>query len=261
MKRVALLCMVPLAVTAFPVDAGVEFVDASGDVTVVSDGRVASRSRDDGTIHVMNARKGRITVIYPERERYARASVQAYCQALEDLQTQAMARLSEEERRMMEQFMEMARGDSGGAAGSTPEVTVRHGGTGGKVAGYNTEHYSVYVDGDLYEELWITGDKKLLSEFGDYQALVELGEKLSACVTGAVGVHTRTEPERSEPYKELMRKGWELKTVGHAAGQAESEQIRQIRIRDIPDSRFEAPSAYREISMGEMIQMQQDLER
>ena len=148
-----------------------------------------------------------------------------------------------EQRKMMEQM----RGK--GSQGSQPEVIVEKMGDGGTIAGFKTLKYKVLVDGELFEEVWLTNDSALMKEF---KPLIQLLQKFSSC-TGDIGIEAA--PEKSPEYQKIMEMGFELKSVQYEYGTPDPEtDVVELEKTDIPDKEFEIPPEYKQRSFSEVME-------
>jgi hypothetical protein len=174
--------------------------------------------------------------------------VDDYCHAIKRMQDEVKAKMSPEQRQMMEQFM----GQMAGKA-TKHKISVKDQGRGESMLGYPTRHYTVYVDGQPHEELWLTGDKGLLASAGDYKKLMKMTAKLSSCIASNIGGAGSVPVEESAAYQQLMEKGWELRSVTHMMGVKQTHQVKSIEKRDIPKSQFMPPAGYRKVGLETMM--------
>ncbi|MFA9461939.1 DUF4412 domain-containing protein [Thiohalorhabdus sp. Cl-TMA] len=243
-----------LALAAWPAQAGMEIIGEEGMTTLISEGQLKSMGQgpNDPT-HIFDVNEGRVTLVYPAEEVYASGTPEEYCQALKGLQEDMEKRMTEEERRMVEEFKRGLREKTK----RNPEVRVEPRGGGGQVAGFGTQHYAVYVDQQLTEEVWLSDEEALMREFGDYQKLMDMTSRISRCISSTMGIAGGS-LEEQKAYQELMEKGVELKSVEHTDGVSQTEQVQDIVRRDIPASTFEPPEGFKETSIKEVMLAEQE---
>ncbi len=110
------------------------------------------------------------------------------------------------------------------------------------------------VDGDLYQENWLTTDPTFAKEFALDKAS-EVMSRVSSCAESedSGGGHGKGVDE-AEVYRKLYQQGWPLKAVAYKDGKArpKSETVK-IEKRDIPDKDFLPPKDYRKASLAEVM--------
>lgn len=230
---------------------GFVLTETDGSRTLMSEGRITSISDDPMEERmILHLGEGVLTVLDPEERTAARGTIDQYCAAMKrmaDRMAQSMKRMKEQ---MKAQGMsDMSLPVPGGEA-SVEEVRVERAGSGGNIAGYATQKFRVYADGDLYEELWVATDKGLLREVSDMEALA----RFSGCASRMMGGET---VESSAEYKRLMQSGWVLKSIEHDNGYSEvMVEVKAIDEKSIPDTEFEIPAGYEETSLDRLFGMQ-----
>ncbi len=225
---------------------GYLITDADGARAMVSNGKIKSVAgdTDDETV-IMDLKKGEIIMLDDSKKTATRTSIDDFC-AMMDQVGSAMAQA-------MEQFREQS-GGSGqfeipGLDSGPGDVRVEKSGPGGAIAGYDTQKFRVFADGELYEELWITTDKKLIAEAGGLDKIA----RFEKCANQAMG---QASVESHPDYISLITSGWLLKSVSHEDGVPETMvDVRSIESRKISDSEFAIPGDYRQVGFEEMLQM------
>ena len=115
------------------------------------------------------------------------------------------------------------------------------------------KQYQVWVNGELKEEKWISTKIKPTDE-------IDL-EKLEKFQKAMGGPEAEESYESSPEYMHLMEIGAEMKTIGYHEGGSEITEMKKIEEKEIPDSEFEVPKGYRKISLFELHQLQETMER
>ncbi|KPV40558.1 hypothetical protein AN478_05065 [Thiohalorhabdus denitrificans] len=243
-----------LALAAWQAQAGLEIVGEEDTTTLVSEGQLKSEARGpEDVTHIFDVNAGTITLVHPTEGIHATGTPADYCQALKELQEEMEADLTEEERRMVEEFKRGLREQTK----ENPEVRVEERGPGEQVAGYGTRHYRVLVDDQLTEEVWLSNDPSLLGEFGDYGKLIDMTTEVSRCVSDTMGIAGGSLEEQAA-YQDLMRKGIELKSTEHSDGQTATERVQAVRERNIPAEVFRPPEDSREATIKEVMRAAQE---
>jgi hypothetical protein len=248
MKKILLGTLLILLCPAFAT-AGVVLTDISGDKTYISDGRLKYESKE-GQTQIFLTQKEEIILIDNERQVYARGTVDDFCRLGKDLMESAMAGMSPQEREMMKQFM----AGSQSAPKAEPAVSVSRQGSGGKIAGLDTEKYRVNVDGEPYAELWLSKDRALMQELGGLQKLLALAAEMGACMEAGTGMSISVDPENTPEYQALYREGYPLKVVSLQGTAPEvDEEVAQVEEKSLSDEEFQAPAGYRSLSFSDFI--------
>lgn len=235
----ALLCMV------MPADADWVMLEQNGDKTLISNGRLKGTS--EGVSWIFNGPKKEMIFIHDGQNFYWRGTVDDYCSSSAAMLEQMMKGMPEEQRKMMEQMM--AKGNQ--SAGH--KVAVVKNGNGETIAGLKTMKYKVLVDGELFEEVWLTTDASLMRA---YKPLLPMLQKFNSCL-GSMDMEFT--PEKSAEYQKLWETGFQLKSVRYESGSPETEtDVVKMEKADIPDQEFEVPAGYQQRSFAEMMQSQME---
>jgi hypothetical protein len=108
----------------------------------------------------------------------------------------------------------------------------------------------VFADGRLYEELWITTDKKLMAEAGGLDKIA----RFEQCANQAMG---QAAVEAHPDYIAAVASGWLLKSVSHQDGESEALiDVRSIESKKIPESELAIPGDYRRVPLQQMYEME-----
>jgi hypothetical protein len=162
-----------------------------------------------------------------------------------DAMTEAMP---PEQRAAMEKMM-----SEKASTQKAPVVTVSRVGSGGKVAGQDTDKYSVTVDGKPYKEVWLAVDSPIMEEARVFtKSAMDLSKQVEGCKQiGPLSATLVAMPESSKEYMTLMEKGWRLKEVDMRNGNVQYE-VESLTKKSIPASDFQIPAGYEKLDMMEM---------
>ena len=228
-----------------PANAGWVILEQNGDKTLISNGRLKGTS--EGFSSIFNGPKNEMIFIHDGQNIYWRGTVDEYCSGTAAMFEQVMEGMPEEQRQMMKQMM------AKGSQTSEHKVAVVKDGEGETIAGLKTMKYNVLVDNELFEEVWLTSDASLMKEF---KPLIPMLQKFNSCL-GSMEMEFTL--EKSPEYQKLWETGFQLRSVRHEFGNAETEtDVVKLEKADIPDQEFKAPAGYQKRSFAEMMQSQME---
>jgi hypothetical protein len=204
---------------------------------------------------VLDLTRARVWVADASRRVYWDGTVEEYCGAaratmvaLEDQVAELLKSLPPEQREQAAQSLKQQTARFTPAGGPAPRVTVERTDQTETIAGLPTHKYRVLADGKLYEELWLTTDAALLHELDLGRAADTFG-RMFACLAGA-GVER---VEATGEYRQLFARGWPLRAVHHAEGQATARTlVRRIEPREIRESDLAPPAGFRAAPLTEV---------
>jgi hypothetical protein len=151
-----------------------------------------------------------------------------------------------EQLQMMEDMIAQER------ARQAPEISVLKS-SGESIAGYNTTKYSISVDGELFEEKWISNDATLSSLIRIMNESSDLGVKMAGCSVPDESL-IKNAPEFSEAYKNVERTGIEMKSMSYEYGSADpGTDVVRLEKEDISSEEFDVPIGYNEMLLKEFI--------
>ena len=217
-------------------------------VTIIGDGWIKSISNgEEGELtFIFNGARDIIILIDEVSEKYAKGSGNDYCNAMKSMMDEMKSQMPPEQLKMMEDMINQQK------AKPAPKVTVTKG-KGEVIAGYQTEKYSINVDGELFEEKWISNDPGLKSLLEVFKSIQELSLKTVTCAVMDESF-LKTSPEFSIEYTNLERAGIELKSISYEYGSQQSgTDVVSLEKEDIPFSEFEVPEGYSELSLNDLL--------
>ncbi len=232
------MMVVALSLSTVYAQNGWKIVDQSGEVTLISNGRLKQSWGDDGML--MDGKKNRITFLSAEKGAYAEGTPEEYCTLLKEVQDAMMAKLPAEQRSMIEGMRKQKTGSA------PPKVVVKSQGSGGVISGLKTEKYAVYVNDELREEVWLATDPDFTKQF---KPLIPIFRGFSQCV-GSMTAGMQDEVETSKEYLDLYEKGVEVKIRrAGTEGDGEGEEESQVERVTVADSEFAVPAGYKKIEL------------
>jgi hypothetical protein len=222
--------------------------EADNSVTYISDGWLKSieGSEEENITFMFNHSKDIIIMIDDANERYAKGSGDDYCNAMKAMRDEMNKQIPPGQAKMMQDMIEEQK------AKPAPKVTITKG-SGEKIAGYQTDKYSIYVDGELFEEKWMSMDPALKDILQVIRGIVEFTASTASCSVPDESFLTAS-PEFSAEYKKLEGSGVELKSVSYEFGDADVDsEVVSLEKEDIPSSEFEIPDGYSAINFKDLL--------
>jgi hypothetical protein len=218
-------------------------------ITYISDGWIKSLPDEMDEVpmtSMYNPGSGIVLLINESDMTYAKGSADDYCNAMKTIMEEMNMQMPDEQKKMMDDMIAQEK------AKPAPVVTVEKS-SGGSVAGYNTTKYSIKVDGELFEEKWISDDASLNDLIRIMNETMDMTVAIAGCSVPDE-VFLRNAPEFSETYKNIERAGIELKSVSYEYGSGESgTDVVSLQKEDLSSDEFEVPGDYSQISFGELI--------
>jgi hypothetical protein len=208
-----------------------KITDQSGEVTLISNGRLKQSWAEDGLI--MDGKKNQILFLSSKKKAYAKGTPEEYCKLMKEAQETMMAKLPPDQRAAVEGMYGKKQG------GKAPKVVVKAQGAGGKVSGLQTEKYAVYADNELYEEVWLATDPDFLKHF---KPLASIFRVFSECV-GSMAL--KDPVESSKEYMNLYEMGIEVK-ARKAGSEAKEEPGKEAIVERVAaaEAEFAVPPGY-----------------
>lgn len=249
--------------------AGYRLTDKEGDETLVSKGRVKEQSTEGaGPESVFDLAASRAWMSNPDHRIYWEGTIDELCttirqtaktmaKQMEQQMESQIARLPAEQRA---KIAEMRRAQAEKRAAAEAEMRKKPGVIKVErteetttIAGEPTRKYRVLVDGELYQEDWLTTDAGFAKEFALDKAS-EVMSRVSSCAENEDPTGQGIGVDEAEVYRKLYEKGWPLKVVAYKGGKAQPKsEITKIEKRDISEKEFHPPESYRKATLGEVM--------
>jgi hypothetical protein len=227
--------------------------ESDNSVTYIANGWIKSiESEEQLTTTMFNIDQDIIIMISDADEQYAKGSGDEFCSAMKAMRDQMYSNLPPEQANMMKDMINQQKNQP------RPTVTVSAE-NGGVISGFQTKKYSIKVDGELFEEKWITTDPSLNDLKEAYKHISKLTLKMASCSVPDESF-LRTSPEFSDEYQQVELSGVEVKSVSYEYGAPEENtSIVSFEKSNIDASEFEVPDGYMEISFGELMMSMSDM--
>jgi len=223
--------------------------ESDNSVTFIGNGWVktlASNMEEVPITSMYNLGTNTIILINEDELTYVKGSADDYCNAIKAMRDEMNKQMPTEQVKMMEDLIVQEK------AKPAPTVIVQKG-SGESIAGYSTTKYSILVDGELFEEKWISSDLALKGLVQAMNENVDLTLKIAGCSVPDEAF-LKTAPEFSTAYKNVERSGIELKSISYEYGSAEpGTEVVSLQKEDLSSEEFEVPGDYSESNFEEFI--------
>ncbi|MDW7774145.1 MAG: hypothetical protein SCH71_14760 [Desulfobulbaceae bacterium] len=231
---------------ATPSFAGVVVEDMDGTITYFESGKM--KTGDEDMVIIFDVNKFTLTMINDAEKSYATGTVDEFCNSMKTAKNRAMSGMSDQEKRMLDAFM------GGGEKVAPPAVRIEKTGRGETIAGYKTTLYTVYRNGEKYEEIHLSDDVPIFDEV-DPVKMSRLSERFSECMMSTFGLNNIASVEDDAAYSELMRKQFPMKNVEFDNGRPEiTDQVVRMEKQSIPASELTPPGGYSKIDFPSLME-------
>lgn len=242
----ALLCA-GLALTALPVaaeDLTIVFKDGKGALQTQYYTSSKARHNMGATDSIMDFATGTITSIDNKKKEYSQITLEQMEAAMKQMSAQmeqAMAKVPPEMRAKMEQMM----------GGGLTAITVTKGGTK-KVAGYDTQQYTISMGANMKTDLWATTALQLPFDPTQFR-------RMSGFAGAGGGPMMKNAAKMAEKMKEVqgltLAEYVSVKALGRAMDT--SKEAVEVKKGPIPAETFAVPAGYKKVEspmlkMGQM---------
>jgi hypothetical protein len=220
--------------------AGIFMIEEDGSKTFIANGKLKEISEDEGMI--MDSKLGDFIYFNPGNKIYTRGKISDFCESMNKIMEQMIASMPPESKKML----------GVGEKQKPLKVEIVSECDGGTVAGYKTEKFNVLANGESHQTVWLATDASLTKEIKSLVGMLSEFQKCSKIMDfGAPPV------ELSPEYIKLMEKGMILKSVEYEEGlENTATNTVSIEIKNIPDSEFQVPVGYKEMSFTEYFSSQ-----
>ncbi len=218
-------------------------VEQSGDTTYLLKGTFMSVWENRNFI--LDADKNEMTFINHNKKIYSKTSLDDYCKLMTTRAEEIKSFMYNEQIDQLSEKPEVNKSD----------VEIIKVGPAEKIAGFNTTKYNIMVDGNLYEEVWITNDPSLMDY---YTTVIKSLTKMYKCLTQMTSSDV---PENTPEYRIFMEEGFALKNINHSEYMSdEKDEIKLLEKRTIEKNIFNVPIGYQKVTLDEFLQFQVDVE-
>jgi hypothetical protein len=219
------------------------------EVMKAQDNVVKYSSVDGGFIYNGNTRE--LIFLADTYKGYWKGNVKTFrkevYEGMKKLMEQMMANVPEEQRAMYAQVLEgMTEVYASPPQEAIDAINVKVTKTNEtlEIAGYDAIKYEIAVDGSVKEYVWLSEDLDI-SEDLDVRALMEMFNEI------APNDEDELFYEYTDAYLDLFEKGFTMKT---SDDEQDITEVIKVEKKNIPDSEFEAPVGYTQITAEQLLQ-------
>lgn len=213
-------------------------------------GNVVKYSGTEGGF-IFNAKTRELMFLAVDTKKYWKGNVKEFrmefYQAMKMVNEQMMAKLPEDQREMyahaLDGMTEMYASPPQEAIDAI-DVKVNKTNETLEIAGYDAMKYEIIVDGSLKEHVWLSDDLDISNDL-DMRALMEMFNEISPNSEDELFY------EYTDAYLGLQGKGFTMKTMDN---ELDITEVIKVEEKNIPDSEFEAPVGYTQITAGQLLQ-------
>lgn len=126
-----------------------------------------------------------------------------------------------------------------------------------KIAGYNTTKYSIFENGKLATEYWVSNEPGFNNEI-NFEKMAKLMNDVKN-ISQNVGGSASISDQEYQIFREIYQNGYPLKTVYHSEKDdpVVIEEILSVQSKQLPASEFQPPAGYQKITYQDIINQQQ----
>ena len=241
MKK-SIVILSALVLLSVPVMAGwvVEYTD--GTVAKYDKGRLSSSSMKKGTMSgmIMDVNTEVMIVISTEKKKYYQGTAEEISSKISGMMKKMKEMMGPGAAAMM---------GMGSDDGKPTVVKIEKLGSGDEILGKKTEHYSVNVDGEKLEEVWIAPSVKIMSESDNKK----LAKMMEAFTSGMGMGGSSLDYTTSKEYMGMANRGFPMKTT-HSFGMGikVTTEVAKLEKKNIPNSAFKVPAGYTKVGFMEL---------
>ena len=252
-------------VTAY---AGWAMEETDGATTYLGKGMIKAEYSNEGVdfAHIINANKGLITMVDKNRKIFGSGTPDEYCNATKsfakDMQEQMMAGLPPEQRKMMEETMKQLQEMPKSPVENMPKpvVLIKNTGSSDVIAGHKTDKYTVNVNGDKYQDIWMASDISIDDEMKKLRLdkFHVMMNRMDKCMNPSEEeMEMMADPLDSPEYKKLTEKGFVMREVYYTGGFSgpggdEKKEVVRLEKKSVSAADFNIPASYKKVAIKEL---------
>ncbi len=125
-----------------------------------------------------------------------------------------------------------------------------------KIAGYNTTKYSIFENGKLATEYWVSNEPGFNNEI-NFEKMAKLMNDVKN-ISQTVGGSASISDQEYQIFREIYQNGYPLKTIYHTEDDSPVviEEILSVKSKDLPASEFQPPAGYQKITYQDILNQQ-----
>ncbi|MCF6294868.1 MAG: DUF4412 domain-containing protein [Flavobacteriaceae bacterium] len=195
---------------------------------------------------IYNLSEDKMMLIDENQNIYAKGSSTDFCNAIRSFSDEMNKNIPVSQQKMIQDLIKAEK------AKVLPKITISKS-SGEKIAGYKTIKYSIFMNGGLYEEIWITNDSALSSIMIAYRKILKESSKITKCMVPDEAF-LRSTLEFAEEYKEVEMAGVTLKSINYEDYESNIQtEVVSLTNELIPASEFDVPEGCKLVSFKEFL--------
>ncbi len=125
-----------------------------------------------------------------------------------------------------------------------------------KIAGYNTTKYTIFENGKLATEYWVSNEPGFNNEI-NFEKMAKLMNDVKN-ISQTVGGSASISDQEYQIFREIYQNGYPLKTIYHTedGSPVVIEEILSVQSKKLPASEFQPPAGYQRITYQDIVNQQ-----
>lgn len=227
----------------------------------VSNNKIKVAGEGEAMVAVFDLNNGDMIQIDNQGKRYVVAKPEEYFKAIQDVTVKMKAEIQKqlsqlppEQRSKVEEMMKSQGLTPPGENPDPKKLTLKETNKSETIAGYKSQKFEVYENGELGEEIWVSNDAAFRKEF-DLQKMANYIRELREISENAGG-NSASWDENEEVFKQIYESGFPMRSIDHSISNATYiEEIVNVTKANIPDKEFQPPADYKKVSLQEMMNL------
>lgn len=224
----------------------------SGNI-LIEDNRLRFNDLDSNVSSIIDIQNDRILLLDHNKRTYVETTVEEYLatasQMMREMEQDMKEHLSvlpPEQQDTLKKLMKKNDLESDKSKSST--LDVKNTQAVATIANKQASKYEVYIDGKLYEEIWI-GDRSDYSNEVDFSKISAMMKRFKVVSTG----HSTNLIVNDEQYTKLFQKGFPLKTVNYSFNKSVYvEEVTDIKTEEVSEEKFRPEPGYEEVPLDSL---------
>lgn len=136
------------------------------------------------------------------------------------------------------------------------KLTLEKSGESMKIAGFNTTKYSIFENGKLATEYWVSNEPGFNKEI-NFEKMAKLMNDVKN-ISQNVGGSASISDQEYQIFREIYQSGYPLKTIYHSVDDSPVviEEILSVQNKQLPATEFQPPAGYQRITYEDIINQQ-----
>lgn len=227
----------------------------------ISNNRIKVAGEGEQMVAVFDLNSGDMIQIDNQGKRYVVAKPEEYFKAIQDITVKMKAEIQKqlsqlppEQRAKVEEMMKAQGLTPPGENPDPKKLTLKETNKTEAIAGYKSQKFEVYENGELGEEIWVSNDAAFRKEF-DLQKMANYIRELREISENAGG-NNASWSENEKVFKQIYESGFPMRSIDYSVSNAAYiEEIVNVTKANIPDKEFQPPNDYKKVTLQEMMKL------